>query len=129
MKGIKFVRSILAAGVLGLVAQAAVAEDKGMIGISMPTKSSARWIADGDNMVKVFKAKGYTPDLQYAEDDIPNQLAQIENMVTKGAKVLVIASIDGTTLSDALKNAAAKGVKVISRSVCCRPARLKRLSA
>ena len=114
MKGFKFVRSILAAGVLGLVAQAAVAEDKGMIGISMPTKSSARWIADGDNMVKVFKAKGYTPDLQYAEDDIPNQLAQIENMVTKGAKVLVIASIDGTTLSDALKNAAAKGVKVIA---------------
>ena len=114
MKRFKFVRSILAAGVLGLVAQAAVAEDKGMIGISMPTKSSARWIADGDNMVKVFKAKGYTPDLQYAEDDIPNQLAQIENMVTKGAKVLVIASIDGTTLSDALKNAAAKGVKVIA---------------
>ena len=69
----------------------------------MPTKSSARWIADGDNMVKVLQAKGYKTDLQYADNDIPNQLAQIENMITKKEKVLVIAAIDGTTLSDALQ--------------------------
>ena len=90
------------------------AADKGLVGISMPTKSSARWIADGDNMVKVFQSRGYKTDLQYADDDIPNQLAQIENMVTKGVKVLVIASIDGTTLSDVLQKAADKGVKVIA---------------
>jgi putative multiple sugar transport system substrate-binding protein len=90
------------------------AQDKPTIGIAMPTKSSARWIADGDNMVKVLKERGYNTDLQYAEDDIPNQLSQIENMVTKGAKVLVIASIDGTTLSDVLKQAAGKGIKVIA---------------
>ena len=80
----------------------------------MPTKSSARWISDGDSMVKVLKEKGYKTDLQYADDDIPNQLAQIENMVTKGVKVLVIAAIDGTTLSNALQKAADKGVKVIA---------------
>lgn len=95
-------------------AQPVSAQDKGTVGISMPTKSSARWIADGDNMVKVFKEKGYKTDLQYAEDDIPNQLAQVENMITKGAKVLVIAAIDGTTLSGALQKAADKGVKVIA---------------
>jgi len=113
MKSLKtlFAGAMMAAFAFGTVAQAA---DKGMIGISMPTKSSARWIADGDNMVKVFKAKGYTPDLQYAEDDIPNQLAQIENMVTKGAKVLIIAAIDGTTLSDILQKAHDKGVKVFA---------------
>jgi putative multiple sugar transport system substrate-binding protein len=93
---------------------AAHAQDKGAVGISMPTKSSARWIADGDNMVKVLKERGYKTDLQYADDDIPNQLAQVENMITKGAKVLVIAAIDGTTLSKALQNAADKGVKVIA---------------
>jgi putative multiple sugar transport system substrate-binding protein len=81
----------------------------------VPTKSSARWIADGNNMVKVFKEKPATQtDLQYAEDDIPNQLAQIENMVTKGVKVLVIAAIDGTTLSDVLQKAADAGIKVIA---------------
>ena len=90
------------------------AQDKGTIGISMPTKSSARWISDGNSMVEQFTAAGYATDLQYAEDDIPNQLAQIENMITKGAKVLVIASIDGTTLSRVLQSAADKGVKVIA---------------
>lgn len=87
---------------------------EGLIGIAMPTKSSARWISDGDSMVEQFKAAGYTTDLQYAEDDIPNQLAQIENMITKGVKVLVIAAIDGTTLSNALANANAAGIKVIA---------------
>ncbi len=104
---------LVTAGALG-VSGAALAQDKGQIGISMPTKASARWIDDGNNMVKVFQAKGYKPDLQYAEDDIPNQLAQIENMITKGVKVLVIAAIDGTTLSDALQKAHDKGIKVIS---------------
>ena len=90
------------------------AQDKVTVGIAMPTKSSARWIDDGNNMVKTLQARGYGTDLQYADDDIPNQLSQIENMVTKGDKVLVIASIDGTTLSDVLKQAAARGIKVIA---------------
>ena len=85
-----------------------------LIGVAMPTKSSARWIDDGNNMVKQLQAKGYKVDLQYADDDIPNQLAQIENMVTKGAKVLVIASIDGTTLTDVLAKAKDAGVKTIA---------------
>ncbi|WP_407941860.1 multiple monosaccharide ABC transporter substrate-binding protein [Methylobrevis albus] len=103
----------LAVGVFALGASA-FAQDKGTIGVSMPTKSSARWIADGDNMVKALTEKGYGVDLQYAEDDIPNQLAQIENMITKGVKVLVIAAIDGTTLSNALENAAASDIKVVA---------------
>jgi putative multiple sugar transport system substrate-binding protein len=103
----------LALGTL-LAASAATAQDKGTVGVSMPTKSSARWIADGDNMVKALTAKGYKVDLQYADNDIPNQLAQIENMITKKEKVLVIAAIDGTTLSGALQKAADAGIKVIS---------------
>ena len=111
----KFLKTVLAAVAFGVVTlSAAQAQDKGTVGIAMPTKSSARWIADGDNMVKVLQARGYKTDLQYADDDIPNQLAQIENMVTKGDKVLVIASIDGTTLSNVLQKAADKGVKIIA---------------
>lgn len=103
----------LALGV-GLMAAPVIAQDKGTIGIAMPTKSSARWISDGNSMVEQFEAAGYTVDLQYAEDDIPNQLNQIENMITKGVDVLVIAAIDGTTLSNALENAAASDIKVIA---------------
>ncbi|MBO9454216.1 sugar-binding protein [Paracoccus sp. R12_1] len=100
----------LAIGVSWL-ASGAMAET---VGISMPTKSSARWIDDGNNMVKQFQDAGYDTDLQYAEDDIPNQLAQVENMITKGVDVLVIAAIDGTTLSNALANAKAADIKVIA---------------
>lgn len=91
-----------------------LAQDKGYVGIAMPTKSSSRWISDGESMVKFFEEAGYQTDLQFAEDDIPNQLAQIENMITKGVNVLVIAAIDGTTLSNALENAAAAGIKVFA---------------
>ncbi|MBI2777216.1 MAG: sugar-binding protein [Chloroflexi bacterium] len=86
----------------------------GLVGIAMPTKSSARWIADGDNLVKSLTKLGYTTDLQYAEDDIPTQVSQVENMITKGAKVLVIAAIDGTTLTDTLAKAAKAGIKVLA---------------
>jgi putative multiple sugar transport system substrate-binding protein len=92
----------------------AFAQDKGTVGIAMPTQSSTRWISDGNSMVEQFTAAGYATDLQYAEDDIPTQLAQIENMITKGVDVLVIAAIDGTTLSNALENAQAAGIKVIA---------------
>ena len=113
MKLTKIFMTMLTAGLIALTSQA-IAQDKGTVGISMPTKSSARWIADGDNMVKVFTELGYGTDLQYAEDDIPNQLAQIENMVTKGVKVLVIAAIDGTTLSAILQQAHDSDIKVIA---------------
>ncbi|MCG6902234.1 MAG: sugar-binding protein [Rhodobacter sp.] len=99
---------------VGVLSAPAIAQDKGTIGIAMPTKSSARWISDGESMVAEFEAAGYATDLQYAEDDIPNQLAQIENMVTKGVDVLVIAAIDGTTLSNVLENAHFAGIKTIA---------------
>ena len=104
----------LALASVAVLAVPGIAVAEGMVGISMPTKTSARWIADGDNMVKQFQEAGYQTDLQYADDDIPNQLAQIENMITKGVNVLVIAAIDGTTLSNALANAKAADIKVIA---------------
>nr|WP_284392792.1 multiple monosaccharide ABC transporter substrate-binding protein [Devosia yakushimensis] len=91
-----------------------MAQDKGTIGISMPEQTTLRWNSDGAELKAALEAKGYTVDLQYAGDDIPNQLAQIENMVTKGSKALVIAALDGTTLSAVLEQAAASGVKVIA---------------
>jgi putative multiple sugar transport system substrate-binding protein len=112
MLGLK--TTIIALALAAVATSGAAAQEKGTVGIAMPTKSSARWIADGGNMVKALKEKGYGADLQYAEDDIPNQLSQVENMVTKGVKALVIAAIDGTTLSDVLKQAKAKGVTVIA---------------
>jgi putative multiple sugar transport system substrate-binding protein len=95
----------------------AATEDAGgeqTIGVAMPTKSSERWIADGNNVKEQLEALGYKVDLQYAEDDIPTQVNQIDNMITQGADVLIIASIDGTALTSQLESAAENGIPVIA---------------
>lgn len=70
----KFLKTIVAAAAVSLLALApqAFAQDKGLVGIAMPTKSSLRWISDGDSLKAALEGMGYTVDLQYAEDDIPN---------------------------------------------------------
>lgn len=104
---------LLTATAVGLV-MATGAFAQSTVGIAMPTQSSARWISDGESMVRLFEEAGYQTMLQYAEDDIPNQLAQVENMITSGVDVLVIAAIDGTTLSNALENAHFAGIQTIA---------------
>jgi len=88
--------------------------DGGLVGVAMPTKSSERWIQDGDAVKAALEEQGFTVDLQYAEDDIPTQVSQIENMITKGAEALIIASIDGTTLTQVLQDAADADIPVIA---------------
>jgi putative multiple sugar transport system substrate-binding protein len=92
----------------------ALAASKGVIGVSLPNKTEARWVSDGNNLVQGLKDKGYDVDLQYAQYEVPTQLSQLENMLVKGVKLLVVAPIDGTTLSDVLEQAKAVGVPVIS---------------
>jgi len=113
MKSWKLLGATLALAVCATL-QVAHAQSKGVVGISMPNKSSSRWIADGQNMVAALKAKGYSSDLQYAEDDVPNQIAQIENLITENVKLLIVASVDGTTLSNVLQKAESRGIKVIA---------------
>lgn len=88
--------------------------DGKLIGVAMPTQSLQRWNQDGENMKKQLEEKGYKVDLQYANNDVNTQIQQLENMITKGCKVLVIASIDGSATSDVLKKAAENQVKVIA---------------
>lgn len=84
------------------------------VGIALPTKSSQRWINDGDNMKSEFEKLGYKVDMQYGEDVVENQISQIENMITKGVNVLVIASIDGEALTDVISKAAQAKIPVIA---------------
>jgi putative multiple sugar transport system substrate-binding protein len=87
---------------------------KGTIGVAMPTKTSERWIKDGNAMKTQLEAAGYKVDLVYANDDIPTQVTQVNDMVTKNDQVLVVASIDGTALTGALKQAQQAGIPVIA---------------
>ena len=95
----------------GLMATAAYAEK---IGVSMPTKDLQRWNQDGENMQKMFEDAGYEVDLQYASNDVQTQLSQVENMISSGADVLVIAAIEGSSLGEALDMAKENEIPVIA---------------
>ena len=84
------------------------------VGVSMPTKDLQRWNQDGEYMEKLLGEAGYEVELQYASNDVPTQLNQVETMIDDGCAVIVIAAIEGSSLGAALDKAAEKGVKVIA---------------
>ncbi|SHH69157.1 putative multiple sugar transport system substrate-binding protein [Butyrivibrio fibrisolvens DSM 3071] len=84
------------------------------VGVSMPTKDLQRWNQDGDNMQKELEAAGYTVDLQYASNDVQQQLSQVETMINNQVDVLVIAAIEGSSLGEALDMAKTAGIPVIA---------------
>ena len=86
----------------------------GKIGVAMPTKDLQRWNQDGENMKAELEAAGYEVDLQFASNDINTQVSQIENMISGGCDLLVIASIDGESLGTPLATAEEQGIPVIS---------------
>ncbi|MBQ9562161.1 MAG: substrate-binding domain-containing protein, partial [Lachnospiraceae bacterium] len=88
--------------------------DGGLVGVAMPTKDLQRWNQDGDNMKAMLEKAGYEVDLQYGANDIQTQVNQIENMISNGCKVLVIASIDGDSLGTVLAQAKEKEIPVIA---------------
>ncbi len=96
---------------LGLVSVAFAAEK---IGVAMPTQSLQRWNQDGANMKEKLEAAGYEVDLQYADNNVQTQVSQLENMITGGCKVLVVASIDGSALGTVLATAKEQSVPVIA---------------
>ena len=85
-----------------------------LIGVSMPTKDLQRWNQDGENMKTQLEAAGYSVDLQFASNDIPTQVSQIENMISSGCELLVIASIDGDSLGTVLQQAKEQNIPVIA---------------
>ncbi|MFC7842058.1 multiple monosaccharide ABC transporter substrate-binding protein [Streptomyces sp. NPDC001046] len=84
------------------------------IGIAMPTKSSERWIADGNNVVRDLESKGYKTKLVYGEDDPDQQVSQVENLITQGVKALIIAAIDNKSMNNVLQQAKDANIPVIS---------------
>lgn len=89
-------------------------DEGALIGVVMPTKSLERWSRDGADLKKLLEADGFTVDLQYADNDQIKQNSQLENMINAGAKIVVVASIDGEAMAPVLEDAASKGIKVIA---------------
>ena len=109
----KKILALVLCAMLALGCVAALAEGE-LVGVSMPTKDLQRWNQDGAYMEEKLKEAGYAVELQFASNDVPTQLNQIETMIDNGCQVVVIAAIEGSSLGTALDKAAEKGVKVIA---------------
>lgn len=88
--------------------------DKTIVGILMPTKEQTIWSIQGERLVEGFQNAGYDTLIEYAEDNAATQAMQIENMITKGADVLIIVAVDGAALTDACEQAKEEGILVIA---------------
>jgi putative multiple sugar transport system substrate-binding protein len=93
--------------------EGAAAEDV-LVGIAMPTRSLERWNKDGSNLEGLLQEAGYETNLQYADNEVDQQISQLQNMINDGADILVIASIDGTALAPILSEAKAQDITVIA---------------
>ena len=115
-RAIRLIAVLLAATALFSVAACGNKTTSGAakIGVAMPTKDLQRWNQDGDNMKTQLEAAGYTVDLQYANNEVATQVSEIENMITGGCKVLVIAAIDGSSLGTVLADAKKADITVIA---------------
>lgn len=98
----------------GAVVEPTDDEGEGLVGISMPSLSLERWERDGTQIEADLQALGFGTHLQFAQDDVATQISQIENMITQGVDILVIAPIDGETLTAVLETAAAADIPVIA---------------
>ncbi|WP_421732380.1 substrate-binding domain-containing protein [Cellulomonas sp.] len=102
---------LLAAGCAG---PEAAQDETQLVGVAMPTTVQERWIGDGENLQAQFASLGYDVDLEYADDDVDTQIAQITAMIDAGADALVVGAVDGSKLRAVLSQAAKAGIAILS---------------
>ena len=87
---------------------------KKTIGIAMPSQKLERWNNDGESLKSQFEQAGYSVDLRFSENDADQQNTDINGMLKDGVDLLLIAAVDGTTLSDTLTVAKEKNIPVVA---------------
>ena len=93
---------------------AAAEETKLSVGVVLPTKDEPRWIQDETRFNDAFKAAGYDVEILFSQGDSAKEKANVEALIAKGVKVIVICPQDATAAAAAAAEARAAGVKVIS---------------
>jgi D-xylose transport system substrate-binding protein len=99
---------------LSLVALPVQAQDKILVGLSFSDFETPRWPQENAIMTAALEAKGYAVVSQQASHDPKTQNDQIANMVTQGAKAIIIVAQDADAAATAVDEAAKAGVKVIA---------------
>ena len=84
------------------------------IGIVLPTKDEDRWLADEATFKQMIEEKGIKAEIMYSQADPAIEKANVEALIEKGIKVLMICPFDGAAAASTVEMAKAEGVKVIS---------------
>jgi putative multiple sugar transport system substrate-binding protein len=80
------------------------------VGVVLPTKSESRWpMAE-----KEFQEALPGSTILFSNGDTATEKTNVESLISKGVKVIVICPQDGTAAAAEVDEAAAKGIKVIS---------------
>ena len=84
------------------------------IGIVLPTKDEDRWLADEAKFLELIAEKGYKAEIMYSQADPAIEKSNVEALIEKGVKVLLICPFDGAAAASTVEMAKAEGVQVIS---------------
>ena len=107
--------SMIAAALGAVLLAAGPARAAGVkIGLSLPTQREERWVKDGETMKAAAKAAGIDLRVQVTDNDAAKQVAQCENLISQGVKVLILAPHDASSASVIVDKATKAGIKVIS---------------
>jgi len=114
MKSVRIISiAIVLLMLVGLLAACISGEEK-WIGVCMPKKDVERWRLDGSNIKMQLEAKGYKVMMEFADDDPEKQIEQINKMIDKKCKAIIIAAVDCFNLNSTLEKASAAGIKIVA---------------
>ena len=101
----------------GAAAPTAAASTSGTslaVGIVLPTKDETRWTQDEERFKTALDKAGYQVEILFSEKDSAKEKSNVESLITKGVKVLIICPVDGTAAAASADEARKAGIKVIS---------------
>lgn len=88
--------------------------EKIKVGLSFSDFATERWKTEEVLLRKLLEEKGYEVLTQEANHDVKAQNDQIDNMVSQGAKGLIVIAEDGDAIVTSIDKAADAGVKVVA---------------
>src|SRR5215216_3218290 len=86
----------------------------GTVGVVLPTKDEPRWIQDETRFKDAFTKAGYDVEILFSEGDSAKEKSNVESLIAKGIKVLIICPQDGIAASAAADAARLAGVRIIA---------------
>ncbi len=84
------------------------------IGIVLPTKDEDRWLADEAKFLELIEEKGYKAEIMYSQASAATEKANVEALIAKGIKVLIICPFDVAAAASTVEMAKEEGIQVIS---------------